>query len=295
MNPAVPALALVACYAVAVVGLQLVRAPSPAARRMTGVAESDEATRVAVLGRLMEALSRRLARRTLRLLGRRRMALVRHRIDAAGRPTTLEGYAGRKGAWTVMAAGAGLALSAAGGSAVLVVAFGVLGWLMPDFALARQARSRQARIQRDLPDFLDILQVIVASGAGFRTGLARVADALGGPLAEEIMLTLRQMDLGSPRREALSELRSRNDSETLVTFVTALLQAEELGSPLADTLADIAVDLRREFQQDARRRAAQAAPRIGLLVTTLIVPGALVLIIVALYIASGVNLGELFG
>lgn len=295
MNPALPALTLVACYAVAVVGLQLVRTPSPAARRLTGAAEPDEAMRVALLGRLMEGLSRRLARRTVRLLGRRRIARVRHRIDAAGRPMTLEGYAGRKGAWTVVGAGAGLALSAVGGAVVLGAAFGVLGWLLPDFALARQAGRRQARIQRDLPDFLDILQVIVASGAGFRTGLARVADALGGPLAEEVMLALRQMDLGAPRREALDELRSRNESESLVTFVTALLQAEELGSSLADTLADIAVDMRREFQQDARRHAAQAAPRIGLVVTTLIVPGALVLIVVALFVASDVNLGDLLG
>ena len=42
---------------------------------------------------------------------------------------------------------------------------------------------RQERIERELPDFLDILAVTVRAGLGYRLALARVAEALEGPSA----------------------------------------------------------------------------------------------------------------
>ena len=93
--------------------------------------------------------------------------------------------------------------------------------------------------------------------------LQRVAEALGGPVGEEMLTALRQMELGATRREAFLALRARNDSESLSTFVGAQLQAEELGVPLSEALNDIAQDMRRAAAQDARRRAARAAPRIA--------------------------------
>ncbi len=110
------------------------------------------------------------------------------------------------------------------------------------------------------------------------------------------MLTvLRQMELGQERREAFLALRERNRSESLKSFVAAQLQAEELGVPLAEALNDIATDMRRTAYQAARRRAARAAPRVSLIVTTLIVPGAMLLILMAILIGSGVRESGLLG
>ena len=113
----------------------------------------------------------------------------------------------------------------------------------------------------------------VRAGLGYRSALQRVAESLGGPAGEEMLIALRQMDLGASRRDAFLALRERNDSESLSTFIGAQLQAEELGVPLSEALNDIALDMRRSAAQNARRRAARAAPRISLIVTTLIVPG----------------------
>ena len=52
--------------------------------------------------------------------------------------------------------------------------------------------------------------------------------------------------------------------------------------PLSEALNDIALDMRRAAAQDARRRAARAAPRISLIVTTLIVPGSIILILASM-------------
>ena len=116
-----------------------------------------------------------------------------------------------------------------------------------------------------------------------------MSESLGGPVGEEMLLALRQMELGASRRSAFEALRDRNASEQLSSFVAAQLQAEELGVPLSDALGDIAADMRRAAHQDARRRAARAAPRVSLVVTSLIVPGTMILIIASIVLGSGLT------
>ena len=176
----------------------------------------------------------------------------------------------------------------------LVFALGVvaIGFLWMDVWISGRARRRQARIDRDLPDFLDVVAVTVGAGVGFRAAFARVAGRLGGPLSEEITTALRQMELGADRRTAFTDLRRRNPSESLGRVVTALLQAEELGAPLTDTLVALGGEMRRYFAQDARRRAARAAPRVSMIITMVMVPGALVLMVVGIFLGSGINLGS---
>ena len=168
---------------------------------------------------------------------------------------------------------------------------GVIGWFAPDVLLARAGRLRQEAIESQLPDFLDILAVSVRAGLGYRYALRRVSEALEGPVSEEMLTVLRQMDLGQDRREAFLALRERNRAESLKSFVAAQLQAEELGVPLAEALNDIATDMRRLAYQNARRRAQRAGPRVSLLVTTLIVPGSMILILLSVFFATGAGEG----
>ncbi len=150
--------------------------------------------------------------------------------------------------------------------------------VMPLARVSRARRLRQERLDRDLPDFLDILSVTVSAGVAFRPALTRVSERYGGPLEEEISLTLNQIANGVSRRAAFTELRTRNESEALSQFVTAFLQSEELGAPLAQTLNQIALEMRRSSAQRMRRKAARAAPRVTLVTTMVLVPGAIILI-----------------
>jgi tight adherence protein C len=171
----------------------------------------------------------------------------------------------------------------------------LFSWLAPDVWLSRTGRRRQERIERDIPDFIDVLAITVRAGTGYRAALHRVSLALSGPVPEEVLATLRQMDLGATRREAFQALRERNDSRTLDNFVAAQLQAEELGVPLADALANIASDTRRLAAQNARRRAQRAAPRITLIVIALLLPATIMLIVAGVFLGSGVNFSHIFG
>ena len=247
---------------------------------------------------LVGGLAARLGPRVAPSIRARQREKIAHRLDLAGRPggMTVQRFIGLKAALAALFGGIMLLLLVwpAARRCCSSLAL-VVGWFGPDVWLAREGRLRQERIERDLPDFLDILAVTVRAGLGYRAALGRVAEELGGPISEEMLTALRQMELGASRRQAFLALRERSDSESLATFVAAQLQAEELGVPLSQALNDIAEDMRRAAHQDARRRAARAAPRVSVIVTTLIVPGAMILILVSLLLGSDVPDTGLFG
>ena len=83
-----------------------------------------------------------------------------------------------------------------------MLAAALLGWFWLDLRLLRAGRRARQRIDKDLPDFLDVLTVTVGAGLGFRNALDRVSVELEGPLAEEVQTVLRQLSLGSSRRAA---------------------------------------------------------------------------------------------
>ncbi|MQA85134.1 MAG: type II secretion system F family protein [Streptosporangiales bacterium] len=258
----------------------------PAARRWTRSG--------APLTALAEALGRRFAPMLLRLMGPARLGRIRRRINAAGRPNgmTSDTYAARKAGFLLVFGLLGLVMLAWGNWIVGLLLIAV-GWFWADLSLLILARQRQYEIERTLPDFLDVLSVTVSAGLSFRHALTRVSESMPGPLAEEFSTALRQMEVGTSRREAFEELRARNSNcEPLSQFVTAVLQAEELGAPLTRALIEISEDMRRESAQSARRRAARAAPRVTLIVTTVMVPGAIILLAGALFIGGEATLPD---
>jgi len=295
VNPLLPAAALLLCAIGLIGGMALMRSIPEGAQRI--IPQDDADRRPSALARMRLWLAARYGAAFLRGMGESRVATVRHRIDAAGRPggITLERYGGMKAAATILFGSLGAITGLFLGQLPLFTVTGLLfGWLEPDLSLLSQARRRQARIDRDLPDFLDVLTVTISAGLSFRNAMARVGEALGGPMGQEVKIALAQMRYGAPRRTALEAIRDRNDSESLAQFISALLQAEELGSPLADAMADISEDMRRAFDQRARRDAQRAVPRVSLIITMLAVPAVLVLVLGALWVGADVDL-SLFG
>jgi tight adherence protein C len=293
MSPILVALALTVCYSLAVWGWVLTRDRGPEARLGVEGAGEPATPRKGPVTVLYDGLANRLGPSAFRLLGDEGRRRVRDRLDAAGRPRgmTVEDYAGRKATYTVLMGAAGFFLLV-NDTPVVGLLLPVIGFFFLDVFLRLEARRRQERIDRQLPDFLDILAVSVSAGVGFLPALRRVTEITGGPLGEELDTAQSQMDLGSSRREAFQALRRRNRSHALGKFVSALLQAEELGVPLTDALADLATDMRSTFYQQARRRAANAAPRVALVVTLVIVPGAMILIIASFLLGSDVEVGN---
>jgi tight adherence protein C len=240
------------------------------------------------------ALGRRLARPLANAMGPARLGRLNRRIELAGRPDgmTVQSFLERK-ARLLAIFGAGAVLLALRGQLVIAIVVVTAAWVLPDLGLRSASKARQARIDTDLPDFLDVLAVTVSAGLSFRAAMERVARRYAGPLADEIIHTLRELDVGVARRAAFQHLRDRNDSEALEQFVVALLQAEELGSPLTEALDQIALEMRRSSAQRARQNAARTSPRVALVVTLVMVPGALVLLVASVVLSSNVDFGML--
>jgi tight adherence protein C len=178
---------------------------------------------------------------------------------------------------------------------VLAPLLGVVGRAVPDRLLHAMARRRRRAIVDMLPDLLDLMVICVEAGMALDPALALAADRLGGPLGDEVRATLGDQALGTPRRSAYRALADRTGSDDVARLVAALLQAEELGTPLATALAGQAESLRAARRQAARDRAARAAPRIQLVVALVMVPGALLLILGIMVIELAGQVGAVVG
>jgi tight adherence protein C len=295
MTPLLLALGMLGCYLLALRGLRMARAaPDLGSMQLDdGRSPEDLGERRSLVAGVYAALGRWTGPAVEQLGGPRWRGHVSGLLAAGGyprgyTPTTFAQFQGSYLVLAVLAVLLGLVdigVLYGGALALMLAAY-------PEVWLFSEAQRRQRQIERELPDFLDILAVTVTAGLSFRQALDRVGETITGPLAEEIRRTLRRMDVGVQRRTAFVELRDRNPrSATMGLFVTAILQAEELGAPLSDTLNQLARDMRREFSQTARRRAARAAPRVSLIITMIVLPGIVALIVTALVIGSDVSLG----
>ncbi|MFD6324483.1 DUF5936 domain-containing protein [Streptomyces sp. NPDC058442] len=254
------------------------------------------ATRTGAVDSLVDRTGMRYAPAVLRLMGPQRVARYRRKIDLAGNPggLTIDRYAARRAVYGFLG-GLGCLVFLLRGQffvALLLLAFGAF-WT--EVGIWSAIRVRRDVIERTLPDFLDVLAVVVSAGLGFRQALDRVATRYEGPWADELRITLRQMDLGMSRREAFAELRRRNDSEQVAMFVTALQQGEELGAPIVETLVALAKDMRRTDAQNARRKAARAVPKATMMITTFMVPATMILLGAGLILGSGTDFGSITG
>ena len=253
-------------------------------------------TRTGAVDSLVDRMGMRYAPAVLRVMGPARVARYRRKIDLAGNPGGLiiDRYAARRAVYGALGLLGAFSMLLRGQLflALLMIAFGLF-WV--EAGIWSAIRVRREHIERTLPDFLDVLAVVVSAGLGFRQALDRVAEKYEGPWADELRITLRQMDMGVSRRQAFEELRRRNDSEQVAMFVTTLQQGEELGAPIVETLIQIANDMRRTDAQNARRKAAKAVPKATFAVTSFLLPGTLVLLTVGFVYGANVDFSFLTG
>ncbi len=298
MNPYLPAALTALCALLAMRGVALIRADTtpPGLEVAADVGAASKAKGPSAGSRLIEGLGRPLVPTLRGIYGERRLEGTRRKLGAAGRPEglTVDRYLAKKAGFALLCGGAA-ALLWLNGSHLFALVVVLAGLLWTDLWLRGEINRRQAQIERQLPDFLDVLAVTVGAGLSFRSGMARVGASVGGPLGEEILTSLRMMDVGAGRRAALEDLRDRNLSPSLSQFVGSLLQAEELGAPLSGTLVELATEMRRNWAQQARRRAARTAPQVSLVVTMIFVPGTVILVAVGMYLGSDINFGGFFG
>ncbi len=137
-------------------------------------------------------------------------------------------------------------------------AFFALGVYLTMFWLSRQARARRKAMLRNLPDSLDLLTICVEAGLGLDAAFHRVTEKQSGPLVDEIRQMLREVGLGKARRDALLDFADRTDLEDVRSFAFAIIQAEQLGTSLAQVLRAQSQRMRIRRRQRAEQEARRA-------------------------------------
>jgi len=139
----------------------------------------------------------------------------------------------------------------------LGIALGVtaLCYFVPDILLRNYAEKRRTAIKMELPNALDQMLISVQAGLGFETAMARVGETGKGPLADELVRTLQDMQVGRSRKEAYLAMAQRVDVPDLRSFVRAVVQADSYGIAIANVLKSQATVMRVKRRQRAEEHA----------------------------------------
>ena len=193
-------------------------------------------------------------------------ATLQRRLDLAGNPSgwTPDRILAAKGLGLFLLGGIGglYGLRTIGLLVVGTAVGGAIGFFLPDILLYNAGVKRQNRIQKALPDALDMLTVCVEAGLGFDAALAQVARNTPGPLAAEFSRVLQEIQIGKSRSQALRAMTTRTTVPELRTFVSALVQASELGIAIADVLREQAKEIRLRRRQRVEEKAQKVPVKI---------------------------------
>ncbi|MBP2674878.1 MAG: tadC [Deltaproteobacteria bacterium] len=159
---------------------------------------------------------------------------------------------------------------------------GIVGFLLPDFALRRRIHKRQEEITDALPDGLDLLVVCVEAGLGLNAAFVKITEEfrLSSPaLSEEFDIVNREMVAGKPRQEALRALSERTGVEDVKSLVAMLIQTEKLGTSLAQSLRVHSDSLRLRRRQRAEEAAAKTTIKLVFPLVFLMFPALFIVIL----------------
>ena len=143
------------------------------------------------------------------------------------------------------------------GQPIWAIAGAALMFFLPDYWVLSLRDKRQAAMQAAAADTIDQLTICVEAGLGFDAALARVATTTEGPLTEELRRTMSDIRAGVPRAQALRTLADRAQIVEIRQLVSALLQAQKHGVPIAETLRIQSAEMRLKRKQRTEEAAAK--------------------------------------
>jgi tight adherence protein C len=148
----------------------------------------------------------------------------------------------------------------------------LLGQRLPVGIIRGKANKRKHEITLALPFTFDLIAISVSAGMAFDGAMAVVAERTKGPLADEMRRTLREINLGISRSDALNNLVKRTGVEDLRTFIAAVNYIAKLGGSLVDVINVQTEAMRVKRRQRAETKANQAPVKIMIPLVLFILP-----------------------
>jgi tight adherence protein C len=165
---------------------------------------------------------------------------------------------------------------------VITIMAGGIGFYMPMGALDKAIAARKTAVQKALPDFLDMVSTTVQAGLSINQALGYAVDAAPGALGEEIKAALSEIRLGRARSEALKAAAERLQQQQFTTTITAITQAERLGTNISKVLNELAEDVRNQRIMLVEEHAAKLPVKMVFPMAMFMLPSLFVVIFGAL-------------
>ncbi len=161
----------------------------------------------------------------------------------------------------------------------IFIGVGFVGWIFPNVYASTQKRTRYVAVVIDLPFFIDLMALSTEAGLDFMGSLQRIVEkAEDSVLADELRLVLKDIKLGSSRREALTRLADRLDIPEITSFVAVVRDAEETGASIAQVLKDQSIQMRLERFVRAEKAGARASQAMLIPLMFLILPAVFIMV-----------------
>jgi tight adherence protein C len=175
---------------------------------------------------------------------------------------------------------------------IIVLAIGgIVGMILPGSWLKGKVKKYQNSIRMELPDVMDLLVVSVEAGLGFDAALMRLYEKNQSILMEELMEATRDIQRGVSKKEAYVTLAKRCGVKEFTTFLTAMIQADQLGTPIKSVLKSQAEMLRAERTRRAEKKAKEAPVKMLIPMVIFIFP----VIFIILLGPAALTVMEVFG
>ena len=142
---------------------------------------------------------------------------------------------------------------------------GYFGYYLPNMFLENIVQRRQQSLKQAFPDSLDMLLICVQSGMSVEAAFGKVASEISSQsmeLAEELSLTTAELSYLQDRKKAYENLGKRTGLAGIKSVATALVQAEQYGTPVAQALRVMAKENRDMRMSEAEKKAAALPPKL---------------------------------
>ncbi len=160
-----------------------------------------------------------------------------------------------------------------------VPVFAVFGWFYPSLWINGAIKKRQEQIKREMPFVVDLLTLCVEAGLDFSGAMAKVVEkGQEGPLRSELETVLKEIKLGAIRSDALKSMGERIGIKEISSFVSVLVTAERMGSPIGDVLRAQSDSIRHERFMAAEEKGGKAATKILIPMAIFILPAVFIVV-----------------
>jgi tight adherence protein C len=178
--------------------------------------------------------------------------------------------------WIWIAIGAGASASL---TIIAAVFFAGLGWFGPGVVVQRRAESRQYRIDRGMPELIDLLVVTVEAGLSLTASLQLAGERLKGPLGDELRILLQEQRMGLTPVQALENMVTRCPTPAVESFARAMVQGQLLGVSIGQILRSLAIEMRKRRRAAAEQQAQKAPIKMLFPLVFMIFPALFVVIL----------------